>query len=139
VYIQIEKFDSLLKKSKELDENDQSIDAWYTRTVTKTHRDWQLLNSERLMVRQKWADYFKEYDVLLCPAFRIAAFPHDHTMTLESPQRITTKSSDQDVPRGRNTAVGFFGELLIFTCHYCSDRAYSRWVTCWRTDYWTLF
>jgi amidase len=98
VYMQKDTFDSLLKKSKELDENDQCINACYTRTVTKTHREWQLLNSERLMVRQKWADYFKEYDVLLCPAFRIVAFPHDHTITLESSQRITAKRSDQDIP-----------------------------------------
>ncbi|MBL7177870.1 MAG: amidase [Desulfobacteraceae bacterium] len=90
-------FDSLLKKSKELDEKDQSKDAWYARTVTKTHRDWQFLNAERSMARQKWADFFREYDVLLCPAMRIAAFPHDHTMTLGSPQRVTTKLNDQDI------------------------------------------
>ena len=88
----------MLKKAKELDEKDQSIDAWYARVVTKTHREWQLLNWERLMIRQKWADFFEEYDVLLCPAIRITAFPHNHTMTLESPQRITTKLNDQDIP-----------------------------------------
>jgi amidase len=91
-------FDSLLNKSKNLDEKDQSYEAWKARTATKTHYDWQMLNAERLMTRQKWADYFKEYDVLLCPAFRIAAFPHDHTITLESLQRITTKLNDQDIP-----------------------------------------
>jgi amidase len=98
VYIPGGAFNSLLKKAKELDEKDQSIDAWYARVVTKTHREWQLLNWERLMIRQKWADFFEEYDVLLCPAIRIAAFPHNHTMTLESPQRITTKLNDQDIP-----------------------------------------
>ncbi len=97
VYMPEDTFDSLQKKSKELDEKDQSIDAWYTRMVTKTHREWQLLHAERLMARQKWADFFKEYDVLLCPTARIAAFPHDHTMTLETPQRITTKVNDQDI------------------------------------------
>ena len=49
------------------------------------------------MIRQQWADFFKEYDVLLCPAARIAAFPHDHTMTLETTQRITTKLNDHDI------------------------------------------
>jgi amidase len=91
-------FDSLLIKSKELNEKDQSIDAWHTRIVTKTYRDWQFLNAERSMARQKWADFFKEYDVLLCPAMRLAAFPHDHTMTLETPQRITTKLNEQNIP-----------------------------------------
>lgn len=90
-------FDSLQKKTKELDEKDQSKDGWYARTVTKTHREWQFLNAERSMTRQKWADFFKEYDVLLCPVIRIVAFPHDHTMTLESLQRITTKFNEQDI------------------------------------------
>jgi amidase len=90
-------FDALVTESKELDTKDQSIDAWNTRAVTKTHRDWQLLNAERSMARQQWADYFKEIDVLLCPAMRIAAFPHDHAMTLETPQRIATRLGNQDI------------------------------------------
>jgi amidase len=49
------------------------------------------------MIRQKWADFFKEYDVLLCPPARITAFPHNRAMTLETPQRITTKLGDQDI------------------------------------------
>ena len=74
-----DQFDSLLQKSKELDEKDQSRDANYARIVTKTYRDWQILNEKRAIARQKWADFFKEYDILLSPAVRIAAFPHDHT------------------------------------------------------------
>ncbi len=49
------------------------------------------------MARQKWADFFREYDILLCPVIRIAAFPHDHTMKLGSLQRITTKLHIQDI------------------------------------------
>ncbi|MBT3388150.1 MAG: amidase, partial [Desulfobacula sp.] len=29
--------------------------------------------------RQKWEDYFQDFDVLLCPVVRIAAHNHDHT------------------------------------------------------------
>jgi amidase len=101
VYMPEEAFKSLRKKSNELDVEDQSTDAWYARVLTKSHREWQLLNWERLMIRQKWADYFKEYDVLLCPAMRIAAFPHDHSMDLESLQRVSTKFSDQDVTHAK--------------------------------------
>ncbi|MBI4765704.1 MAG: amidase [Deltaproteobacteria bacterium] len=99
-YMSEEEFNSLRKKSNELDTGDQSIDAWYARVLTKTHREWQLLNYERLMIRQKWADYFKKYDVLLCPAVRIAAFPHDHSMGIGSLQRISTKFGNQDVTHG---------------------------------------
>jgi amidase len=86
-------FELLLQKSKELDEKEQGPDSWYARTVTKTYRDWQILNEERAIARQKWADFFKEYDVLLSPAVRIAAFPHDHT---ELSERMT-KFNDQKI------------------------------------------
>ena len=44
VYIPGDTFDSLLKKTQELDEKDHSIDAWYARMMTKSYRGWQLLN-----------------------------------------------------------------------------------------------
>ena len=88
-----DQFDLLQQKSKEPEGKDQSFDVMYARAVTKTHRDWQLLDEERAIARQKWADFFKEYDVLLCPAVRIAAFPHDHA---EFSQRIT-KCNDQNI------------------------------------------
>ena len=43
------------------------------------HRDWVVLDYIRLMMRQQWADFFKEFDVLLCPAVPITAFVHDHS------------------------------------------------------------
>ena len=90
VYMPEEEFSSLR------DLVGQRIDDWHARVSTKTHREWQLLHWERLIIRQKWADYFKEYDVLLCPAVRIAAFPHDHSMDFGSLQRVSTKSGDQE-------------------------------------------
>ncbi len=89
-----EEFDQLLQVSKTLDENDQSIEAIWTRSSTSLHREWQFLNIERSMIRQKWDDYFREFDALLCPAVRIAAFQHDHTDILQR----TTKFNDQDQP-----------------------------------------
>ena len=29
-------------------------------------------------MRWRWAEFFREYDLLLCPAAATAAFPHDH-------------------------------------------------------------
>ena len=87
-------FDQMLQASKALDENDNTDRAMFFRTVTKLHREWQLLDVERSMMRQKWDDYFKEIDVLLCPAVRVPAFPHDHT---DIGKRITT-FNDQELP-----------------------------------------
>ena len=81
-----EKFDQMLRISRTLDKNDQSNEAKEARISTSLHRDWQLWNIERLKIRQKWDDYFKDFDALLTPAIRVAAFQHDHTGRL---QRIT--------------------------------------------------
>jgi amidase len=46
---------------------------------TQRHRDWLLLNEERAQYRRRWAEFFKHYDILLCPITPTAAIPHDHT------------------------------------------------------------
>ena len=50
---------------------------------TMSHRDWLRLDEKRQRMRWKWHDYFKEYDILLCPVLSTAAFPHDHTPPYE--------------------------------------------------------
>jgi amidase len=42
-----------------------------------THAEWLQLDNARQLLRQAWADFFKEYDVLLCPAAPTVAVPHD--------------------------------------------------------------
>ncbi|MBU2647582.1 amidase [bacterium] len=87
-------FDRMLQASKTLDENDQSLEAIVARNSTSLFREWQSWNIERSILRQKWDDYFREFDVLLCPAVRVAAFLHDHT---DFRQR-TTKFNNLDQP-----------------------------------------
>jgi Amidase len=41
-------------------------------------RDWPAANETRHRMRWKWAEFFEEWDVLLCPVAASAAFPHDH-------------------------------------------------------------
>ncbi len=64
---------------KTLKDDDQSPTARWVRAMTGYHRDWNKLNEERAIMRQKWEDYFQDIDVLLCPVARIAAHNHDHT------------------------------------------------------------
>ena len=47
------------------------------------HRDWLKLEGERFLMRQKWADFFLDFDALLCPAIPVTAFPHDHSPFLK--------------------------------------------------------
>jgi amidase len=52
--------------------------AWFLRSVGLRHRDWLLLHEEREGQRALWADFFRRFDVLLCPAAPVAALRHDH-------------------------------------------------------------
>jgi amidase len=47
--------------------------------ATQRHRDWLNRDAERQIIRQKWGEFFKEFDVMLCPVAPVTAFPHDHS------------------------------------------------------------
>ncbi|HQT63092.1 MAG: amidase [Acidocella sp. 20-57-95] len=49
------------------------------RGVLLEHRLWLRENEERARLRTVWADFFKDYDVLISPAASTAAVPHDHS------------------------------------------------------------
>jgi amidase len=57
---------------------DQSYFARMIRAHTLSHRSWLAANEERHRLRLKWADFFRDYDLLLCPVTAGAAYPHDH-------------------------------------------------------------
>jgi len=74
-----EDFERMKERAATFSPDDRSNYTIYARQVTSTHRYWQELNYQRTILRQKWADYFEDVDVLLCPVTRVPAFPHDHT------------------------------------------------------------
>lgn len=74
-----EQFDYAVNKLKTLTDENYDPEATWARAMAGYVRDWNILNLERAVIRHKWEDYFKEFDVLLCPVVRIAAHPHDHT------------------------------------------------------------
>ncbi len=45
--------------------------------ISGTHRAWLRANEARAALRQRWADWFRGVDVLLCPVAAIPAFRHD--------------------------------------------------------------
>jgi amidase len=80
--------------------DDHGVFAELVRGSVGTHRQWLADDEARWRLRARWAELFREVDVLLCPIMPLAAFPHDH-----SP--IETRSVDVD---GR--AVPYFD--LVF-------------------------
>jgi len=73
-----EAFKRDLEAARTLEPDDQSYFARMTRANVMHHKDWLTYNEERHRLRLKWAEFFKEYDLLLCPAASSAAVPHDH-------------------------------------------------------------
>jgi amidase len=59
--------------------DDGSYYAQMARGISMTHRDWSTGNEIRHRLRRRWFEFFKEWDVLLCPVTGTVAYPHDHT------------------------------------------------------------
>lgn len=72
-----EEFEHFRKIAAELEADDQSYFARMARANTMPHSQWLPLNNERHQMRLRWAEFFQDWDVLLCPAAASAAFPHD--------------------------------------------------------------
>ncbi len=58
---------------------DLSYKACHLRGATQLHKRWVENNALRQIFRQQWADFFRHYDILLCPAAPVTAVHHDHS------------------------------------------------------------
>jgi amidase len=65
------------KQVARLSDEDQSYYALMLRGATMSHRDWLAENEQRQRLRHVWVDFFRQWDVLLCPVGASAAVPHD--------------------------------------------------------------
>jgi amidase len=70
-------FENELKYLEGTDRSDQSFRTRVSRANTMSHRDWHSANEARHKMRMQWADFFKEWDVLLCPPASTTATKHD--------------------------------------------------------------
>ena len=75
IHLLAEFADMLAAKAK-LDPNDQGYYAQMVRANTQPHRDWLIASNRRHQMRLAWAEFFKDWDVLLCPNAATAAFPN---------------------------------------------------------------
>jgi amidase len=73
-----EEFAENLGEARRLPAGDQSYYARMVRANTMHHKEWLGLNELRHRHRSKWAAFFQDWDLLLCPPAASAAFPHDH-------------------------------------------------------------
>ena len=71
-------FEHTVATARTLRADDDSYFARMTRANIMPHREWLAHNEERHRIRLKWAEFFKDYDLLLCPTASTPACPHDH-------------------------------------------------------------
>jgi len=71
-------FEKWLSKESKIQDSQDYQNRQISGSIQR-HREWKINDFKRQILREKWAEYFKEIDVLLCPVTPIAAFPHDHT------------------------------------------------------------
>lgn len=64
--------------ARSLAPEDRSYHGRMMRAFTMFHRDWLAADETRHRMGYKWAAFFEQYDLLLCPAAASAATPHDH-------------------------------------------------------------
>jgi amidase len=74
-----DQFQNFVEMAAQCPPEDDSNLARFTRAATQRHRQWLSANEMRAHYRVRWAEFFKSYDVLLCPITPTAAILHDHS------------------------------------------------------------
>jgi amidase len=91
-----EAFDSLVELAGHAEADDESPAVRWARNVTQRARDWNLALEQRAQLRARWADFFTDFDVLLCPIEPVTAIPHDHRPIEERSRSITVSGERRD-------------------------------------------
>lgn len=63
--------------AKERPATDMSYEAQSARANVMRHRDWLWWSNRRHQMRLAWAEFFRDWDVLLCPPAATPAFPQN--------------------------------------------------------------
>lgn len=75
--------------------DDRSPAAQNLRGLAQYHRDWCAAHEARMQLRAKWADYFKDHDLLLLPGTPVPAFVLDESTPREARKLVI---DGRDVP-----------------------------------------
>ncbi|HXJ34419.1 MAG TPA: amidase [Candidatus Eisenbacteria bacterium] len=72
-------FENLVQLAASFPPDDDGPLARSARAATIRHRDWLRLHERRKRIQAAFADFFRQFDVLLMPIVPVAAIPHDHS------------------------------------------------------------
>jgi amidase len=74
-----EQFAQLIGQAGTAPAGDGSDLAGFARDLGLRHRDWLALHDERERMRAAWAEFFRHFDLVLCPIAPLPAIRHDHS------------------------------------------------------------
>ena len=106
-----EAFAEWQRLARDLPPEDESHRARMARANTMLHKDWLGVQERRQRMRRAWAAFFREWDLLLCPAAASAAVPHDHAG--ERWQRSITVNGKRVPTTDQLFWAGFSGMALL--------------------------
>ncbi|MEO8163867.1 MAG: amidase, partial [Betaproteobacteria bacterium] len=72
-----EQFARQRELAKSIKPEENSYDAWMVHANTMPVREWHAWHEKREQIRRAWMAFFRDWDLLLCPAAATAAFPHN--------------------------------------------------------------
>ena len=68
------------KEAINIKPEDKSYFAYVTRSAIQTHRDFFNIEQKRQIIRNEWAKFFENWDILLCPNTASTAMYHDQEL-----------------------------------------------------------
>jgi amidase len=74
--------------------NEDDVAAKLAHFSVQEHGEWALHNDQRHHLRRAWAQFFEDWDILLCPIMPTTAFPHDQGDYLS--RTLSVDNEEQD-------------------------------------------
>jgi len=69
---------NLIGAATDISDSDQLEAPELDARVGMMHRVWDVMHRQRGLIRQRWAEFFTDIDILLCPVTPVPAFGHVH-------------------------------------------------------------
>jgi amidase len=77
-----------------LSDEPEGLEARMLRDAASLHVEWLAAHQAREALRARWAEFFRDFDALLCPVAPVPAVPHDHAEPLTA-RRIRVDGRDR--------------------------------------------
>lgn len=58
------------------------------------HGEWRAYNNKRFFLRKARVEFYKDWDILICPQTATEAFPHDHGAYMERTLTVDNEAQD---------------------------------------------